>query len=1095
MLDKKSFQKIINNLAKKKSIQDVVNIIHNKGQSSLKMLNGSLKAFVVSEISKQLSSPLIILTETKQSQENWLTDLSLILNDTTIALINNDKSSKVIGDSKISSQIDNLSRTLENSNSVIIAQPEVFELSLPAPEAVIDDYIELMPGQEIEFEELVKKLALGGFERVDYVAGQGDMAVRGGIIDVFPVGWDNPLRIEFWGDEIDSIREFNSISQRSIINHESVKLLCNVYNSHTEDYEGSVFDYFDDSSLIVMDSPESLNIEAEILSKISEYKFLLLNPLGKTDITIKSEPQPGFHGSVKDLTDFLIEYYQQQADIFLTADGNIHLDRLQDIISNHLAGRVEDGDISVDLREKLLESILWADNTAVEGFILHPESVNDKTIINLTEHQIFDRAKSRNSRPKRKGMSLIELNELKRGDYIVHESKGIGQFDGFEQVSMGGTAQDCARIIYSGGDLLYVNLNYIHKLQKYKAQDGVQPKLTKLGSSEWARKKARTKKKLKDIARDLIKLYAKRKSTVGFTYPQDNVWQKEFEASFIYEDTPDQVQSTDEVKKDMQSESPMDRLVCGDVGFGKTEIALRAAFKAVQSGRQVAVLVPTTILAQQHYMTFKDRFHKYPIFIEALSRFKTKKQQTEILEALKSGRCDIIIGTHRILSKDIGFKDLGLLIIDEEHRFGVSAKEKLRKMKVNVDTLTLTATPIPRTLNFSLMGARDLSIIETPPRNRIPVVTELIEWDQEIIVEAIEKEIKRGGQVFFVNDKVEDIEKITSNLKMLLPHYRFGIAHGQMKSKELEKVMEKFMQKKFDVLVTTKIIESGLDIPSANTMLINRSQNFGLAELYQLRGRVGRTNIQAYCYLIIPPAYKLPTRAIRRLQAIEEFTDLGSGLKLSMRDLEIRGAGNLLGAEQSGFIIDIGFDMFHKILDEAVTELRYEEFNDIFPESREEIRSAFENDEIVIEIGEEALFPPDYISNDTDRFYFYNKLLKTRNYKELEEITNEIKDRYGKLPPQADNLIYTVKLRMNAIFTGFTRISLGKGKFTAEFPPQNNEKYYQEAFPHVVEYIQTIDNAELKQTPKKLFLKLPINNKDEAAEIIWKIKKTIDEII
>ncbi|MFP4370165.1 MAG: transcription-repair coupling factor, partial [Candidatus Kapaibacterium sp.] len=727
----------------------------------------------------------------------------------------------------------------------------------------------------------------------------------------------------------------------------------------------------------------------------------------------------------------------------------------------------------------------WAESSPSGGFILR-----DAGISVFTEHEIFQRRRaSRPASKQDKGITIKELRALRLGDYVVHEDKGIGQFDGFETVKIGGSNQDCVRILFAGGDLLYVSMNYINKIQKYQAQEGAVPKLTKLGSAEWVRKKARAKKRLKDIARELIQLYAKRKMEPGFAFPADNVWQKEFEASFIYEDTPDQAKSTDEVKKDMESATPMDRLVCGDVGFGKTEVAIRAIFKAVQAGKQAAVLVPTTILAQQHYMTFLDRLHKYPVMVDVISRFRTPAQQKQILEKLKSGGIDILIGTHRLLSKDIHFKDLGLLIIDEEHRFGVSAKEKLRELRATVDTLTLTATPIPRTLNFSLMGARDLSIIETPPRNRLPVYTEIIEWNNDKLSDFIQREISRGGQVFFVNDKIEDLEKISMDLKMLMPDVTFGIAHGQMKPTQIESVMQKFIQRKYDVLVTTKIVESGLDIPNANTMIINRANNFGLAELYQLRGRVGRSNQQAYCYLVIPPVAKLSTKSMQRLQAIEEFTDLGSGFQLAMRDMEIRGAGNLLGAEQSGYIIDIGFEMFQKVLDEAVEELHREEFSSIFKEVKKE--PIFENEDVSIELNTDALLPESYIQNETDRFMFYRRLYKVRNNSELEEVTSEIIDRFGKMPEQAKELVFAVKTRIAALDTGFTRVIIKPHLFVAEFPPDSKESFYKKAFPYLVDFINSMDHTRLNQTKTKLYLEVKIPNRDKAVEILWKIKQTL----
>ena len=538
----------------------------------------------------------------------------------------------------------------------------------------------------------------------------------------------------------------------------------------------------------------------------------------------------------------------------------------------------------------------------------------------------------------------------------------------------------------------------------------------------------------------------------------------------------------------------MDRLVCGDVGFGKTEVAIRAAFKTVQSGKQVAVLVPTTILAQQHYMTFRDRLAKYPVIPEVISRFRKKADQTKILQNLEKGGVDILIGTHRMLSKDINFKDLGLLIIDEEQRFGVSSKEKLRSMRAAIDTLTLTATPIPRTLNFSLMGARDLSIITTPPRNRIPVQTEVMEWNEEFITEVINKEIERKGQVFFVSDKVKDIEKIRDDLQELMPHVRFAVAHGQMKASQLESVMQKFIKRKYDVLISTKIVESGLDIPNANTMIINRAQMFGLAELYQLRGRVGRANKQAYCYLLIPPFNKLNENALQRLQAIEEFTDLGSGFQLALRDLEIRGAGDMLGPEQSGYINEMGFELYQKILDEAVGELRSEEFSELFAEGELPRAKMLQNEDIAIELGTDALLPKDYVKNEADRFSFYKRLYNSSNNAELQEIVEELTDRFGKLPRQAQELVFAVKVRIAALYTGFIRIMLRKGRILCELPPKENAEYYAKAFPVIAEYMNDMPGSKLKQAGPRLLLTIPVESRDDSVAALWKIKKTLEII-
>jgi transcription-repair coupling factor (superfamily II helicase) len=828
-------------------------------------------------------------------------------------------------------------------------------------------------------------------------------------------------------------------------------------------------------------------------------------------ITVNCTPQPQMQSSVQKFSNELNKNLKLGMNVFVAADGSIHLNRIKDLVDATLNDDLDTVEnetnsknnltATVDI-EKLkfdIDDVVWLDSALSSGFYML-----ENRIAYFVENEVF--ARTRNSKTNNiktaQSITLRELKQLQIGDLIVHEDKGVGKFDGFQSIQIGGSHQDCLRMIFADDDVLYVHLNYIHKVQKYSATEGVLPRLSKLGSAEWLRKKERTKRKLKDIARDLITLYAKRKMQKGFAFPQDTNWQKEFEASFIYEDTTDQAKTTNDVKQDMEAETPMDRLVCGDVGFGKTEIAIRAAFKAANAGKQTAVLVPTTILAQQHYFSFTERINRYPVTVDVLSRFRSPADQKKIIENVKENKVDILIGTHRILSKDIEFKNLGLLIVDEEHRFGVGAKEKLRQLKANVDTLTLTATPIPRTLNFSLMGARDLSQMETPPRNRLPVETEINEWNIDYVSKIIVDEIKRGGQVFVVNDKIVGLDKMLIDLQMSLPSVRFAEIHGQMQPSKIEDIMQKFIEKKFDVLLSTKIIESGIDIPNANTIIINNSQNFGLAELYQLRGRVGRSNIQAYCYLLIPNYSHLPTKALRRLLAIEEFSDLGSGLQLAMRDLEIRGSGDLLGAEQSGFISEIGFELYQKVLEEAVGELKREEFSDIFNENKIEMPK-FDNDEINIETDFDAYFPPEYLADDTERFNYYKQLFEVKSNSELKLLVNEIEDRFGKLPAQALELIFVVRLRISALNTGFTRIQLNRNEIILEFPTQDNSEYYDKVFPIVLETLQLFDDMQLTQIKNRLTLRKHLGSlnedensttaqRNEALDFLWKLKKTIE---
>ncbi len=1089
---------LLKNIAETKFTRESLALIESGKSHSIKTLHGSLFSVYEAAVYKSSGKPVFIICPDKTSAKDRYHDLNGLLEFNNCSLlIEPHRSVKSYGsdDNHYSWLIDGLEAILETNDPIIISTTDIFNVSLPKPESIMQNRIVLEKGSSVDFEKFRTELALNGFEKNDYVSEQGQFAVRGGIIDVFPTGLDNPVRIEFWGDEVESIREFSPGSQRSIRDFDKISFVAKIFHAANTEGVSSIFEYIESDILFFIENPDEIfsdnSIEEDIFENINaNYLNITINRLGTAEVNVKSQPQPNFNTSVKELTSALYQYAVSFKELSLFAEGKIHLERFRDIVENNIREfdpEQFNGNAGFADKKRVESLVSYHNNSPASGFFLPGEG-----IAWLTEHQVFGRIRFQDSKRKKgTGISLSELKKLSIGDLVVHDDKGIGKFEGLETVKIGGSNQDCVKITYAGGDILYVHLNYIHKIQKYSATEGSLPQLSKLGTSEWSRKKARTKKKLKDIARELIKLYAERRIQPGYVFPADTVWQKEFEASFIYEDTPDQSKSTAEVKQDMESETPMDRLVCGDVGFGKTEVAIRAAFKAVEAGKQVAVLVPTTILAEQHYMTFRDRLQRYPMLIECLSRFKSRKNQNEIIEKVKTASIDILIGTHRILSNDLEFKNLGLLIIDEEQRFGVAAKEKLRQMRVSVDTLTLTATPIPRTLNFSLMGARDLSVIETPPRNRLPVYTEIIHWNQEQIVKAIEKELDRNGQVFFVSDKVMDLEKIAMDLKMLLPNIRFGVAHGQMQTKELEKVMEKFISRKLDVLVTTKIVESGLDIPNANTMLINRANNFGLAELYQLRGRVGRTNKQAFCYLIIPETRGVGHKALQRLQAIEEFTDLGSGFQLALRDMEIRGAGNLLGPEQSGYIYDLGFELYQKILDETVRELKVQEFSELFKE-KEDGKQQFDNEEIAIEMSEDALLPSDYVKTDTDRYYYYKRLYEVRDLAQLDFISDELKDKYGKLPVEAQNLIFAVKIRMAAIPTGFERLILKQNKLLIELPPDTNETFYNHAFPAVMEFVNDQPGTNVMQRNKKILIEVSLHSRDDVFEFLWKVKRNLE---
>lgn len=1056
----------------KKSI-DELNDIH------LKSIQGSLKSFFINYLTNLNYLNLLILVNDIEDSIEFINDLETLEVEIPVFNLFEILKHENIDENNINHILLNLvSKINQSQPSIIILNSDMLEFNVISPNNFNETNIKLEINQRYNFNDLVKNLNDLNFQRVDYVSNIGEFSIRGGIVDIFPISNNNPFRIEFWGDDIESIREFDTISQRSIKSLNSIDILTRKIEN--KNITTKLIDIISKDYLFIFQDSQFYNSDLNYDIKNTKIVF---NSLESSNFNIKSKNHISFNFSVKDLSSFILEN-KDLYQFYYTAESKNHIERLYNILQSNL--EIEN-EFTEDEAFELLNKFNWIPKFLSEGFIL-----ND--IYVYAEHQIFNRNKKTSINSKKKSKILLqELTSLKNGDYIVHEDKGIAKFQGFRNITIGDSTQDCIQLEFEGGDLLYVNMNYINKIQRYSAQEGIVPKISKLGSNDWDRKKLRHKKKIKEIARELINLYAQRKMQPGFAFEKDSIWQKEFEASFIYDDTIDQINATEDIKKDMESSMPMDRLLCGDVGFGKTEIAIRAAFKAVQSGKQVAILVPTTILAHQHFMSFSDRLNRYPVKIEVLSRFVSKSKQNDIVQNLMLGKVDILIGTHRILSKDIEFKNLGLLVIDEEQRFGVAAKEKLRHLKVSIDTLTLTATPIPRTLNFSLLGARDLSIMETPPKNRLPVDTEIIEWDDEKIVSIIEYEIKRGGQVFFVNDKIQDLELIMYELKKLLPKNKFALAHGQLQSKDLESIMQKFISGEIDVLCTTKIVESGLDIPNANTMIINKAQNFGLAELYQLRGRVGRSGTQAHCYLVIPSNYKLNQTSLKRLQAIEEFTDLGSGFQIALRDMEIRGAGNLLGSEQSGAIYDIGFELYQKVLDEAVNELKNEEFKELFNLEDNKLNEIY-NYDVSIDFNEDCLIPEDYIHSDTERFELYQKLYKFDSNKQIIDVQNELKDKYGNLPKEFINLLYIIKVRIQAVKLGIDKIIIKNNYFILELPKSENELFYKLIFPVLLDYLQTLNNSQLLQNKNKLSIKVPINSKESIIEILWKLNKTIEEV-
>ena len=953
--------------------------------------------------------------------------------------------------------------------TIIVTYPEALSEKVITRKVMNKNTFKISVGENISMDKLTDSLVNLNFEHADFVVEPGQFTIRGGIVDVFSFSNDYPYRIEFFGDEIDSIRSFNPIDQLSIEKLKDIILIPNLQDYNIKQERESIFQYLKNKSVIWIEEENSLEEKInneydkavnifnekddleeepdsiftrgeEIISQLEQLKTItfgnFIDKKERSSISFNTTPQPAFNKNfdilLKDINTLKSEGYE----IFCFSESKKQLERIQSIL-NDIQHLDEDN-----------SNFTPVNHSIQSGFI-----DRDLKICCYTDHQIFERYhrfRLREGFASSQALTIKELYDLKPGDYVTHINYGIGRFDGLEIIDNNGKQQEAIRLIYQNGDLLYVSIHSLHRISKYCSKDGSQPTLSKLGSNSWNKLKEKTKSRVKDIARELIKLYAERKNSKGFQYMPDTYLQTELEASFMYEDTADQLKATVDVKRDMESETPMDRLICGDVGFGKTEIAIRAAFKAVCDSKQVAVLVPTTVLALQHYQTFSKRLKGFPVNIDYINRFKTAKEQKKTLEDLKNGRIDIIIGTHSIIGKNVSFKDLGLLIIDEEQKFGVSAKEKLKQFQTNVDTLTLTATPIPRTLQFSMMGARDMSIIRTAPPNRQPVETELHTFNPEIIRDAIQYELARDGQVFFVHNRVQNIQNVCDMITSYVPGVRVGVAHGQMEGSKLEQIMLDFIDEKYDVLLSTTIIEAGLDIPNANTIIINEAQNFGLSDLHQLRGRVGRSNKKAFCYLLAPPLSTLSDESQKRLRAIEDFSDLGSGFNIALRDLDIRGAGNLLGAEQSGFINDIGFETYHKILDEAILELKETEFKDIF---ENELKDKKFVSECVFESDLEILIPNEYVESSAERISLYTELDHIQNEEGLVRFTNNLTDRFGQIPHQTEDLLNTMRLRWLARDLGFEKITLKHKIMTAYLVSNQESEYYQtDTFMKIIRY-------------------------------------------
>ncbi len=995
---------------------------------------------------------------------------------------------------------------------LIVSYPEALCEKVVNKRSLKKHTILLEKGKEIDIDSFFMELIEFEFEKEDFVYEAGQFAMRGGIIDVFSYANELPYRIELFGNEIESIRTFDPDSQLSIDYEKSISIIPNLQTKFVNETKQSFLNFLPNNTKIwfkdvqlTLDIIHKYHKNAresfdEILRKNNNTQVILnpeklfetsvsfLGDLDKHDIiefgnkfyfkpatefTFNSEPQASFNKNFELIAENLIFNQQKQNRIVIAADSFTQIERLTSIFEES-DPELKFESLNISLRN---------------GFIDH-----DNNIVCYTDHQLFERYhkyKSGKKYSKSKALTLNELKSLQTGDYVTHIDHGVGRFVGLDKIQVNGNLQEALRLVYRDDDLLYVSIYSLHKISKYSGKEGAPPTMSKLGSPEWENKKKRVRKKVKDIAKDLIALYAKRKAAPGFAFSQDNYMQAELESSFIFEDTPDQAATTLDVKKDMQIAHPMDRLVCGDVGFGKTEIAIRAAFKAILDGKQVAVLVPTTILAMQHDRTFKDRFQNFPVTIEYINRFKSSKDTKQILKNTIDGKVDILIGTHRIVNKDVTFKDLGLLIIDEEQKFGVGVKEKLKKFRINVDVLTLTATPIPRTLHFSLMGARDLSVIATPPPNRQPVTTEIHTFSESIIRDAISFELRRGGQVFFVHNRIKDIEQVANIIMKLVPDAKVVVGHGQMEGKKLESVMMKFIGGLADVLISTNIIESGLDIPNANTIIINHAHMFGLSDLHQMRGRVGRSNKKAFCYLLSAPTIGLSSEARKRLKTLEEFSHLGDGFKVAMRDLDIRGAGNMLGAEQSGFINDIGFDTYHKILDEAVQDLKENEFKELFQTNIIDAETILSTD-CVIDTDFELLIPDEYISNISERLRIYNELDNLNDEEKLREFINSVIDRFGVLPDSVKDLVKIVRLRWDAEKLGFEKLTIKNETLKAFLLSSDNEQYYNSPiFSGILKFVQQYPRlCKIKEGKNRVILLVEnVESIDKATELLKEILK------
>ncbi len=1064
---------------------------------TLNNLRGSAFSFFTNSIFKELNYNHVFILDDKESAAYFHNDFEMLSQALDVCLFPDSyKKCGHIGELN-NSHVMLRAETLMKFNvpaahkKVLITYPEAICEKVINTNTFSKNTIFIKQNEKLNIAFLTEFLIEMGFKKVDFVYEPGEFAIRGGIIDIYSFGNENPYRVELFDDEVETIRIFNPETQLSERKLLQVTIIPNIETHFDTKEKTSLFDFLPQNTLIwIHDAELILEKTQKMLKPIFEQKEIKILDTNEQDITIKEDDfisneklihdlknrqliefgafvqnryakdilnitsvvnidfntleQPSFNRNFELLIKDLQEKKESLYNIFIFSENTKQLERLHDIF------------------EELNAQILFTPipNSIAKGFI-----DNDLKIICYTDHEIFQRYhkyKIKQAYSQGKALTLKALKDLMPGDFVAHINHGVGRFSGLQKIEINGVVQEAVRIIYKDNDVLYVNINSLHKITRYTGKEGSAPKVHKLGSGAWEKTKLKTQKHIREIAGDLIKLYAKRKASKGFAHSPDSYLQTELEVSFMYEDTPDQYKATLDVKKDMEKDAPMDRLVCGDVGFGKTEVAIRAAFKSVADGKQVAILVPTTILAYQHYQNFKERLKEFPCTVDYLNRFKSSKEKKATLHSLRDGKIDIIIGTHALLGKDVVFKDLGLLVVDEEQKFGVAAKEKIRSIKTNVDTLTLTATPIPRTLQFSLMGARDLSVINTPPPNRQPVHTEVSIFNDELIRDAIYYEFERGGQVFFIHNRVQGLLDMKNYIQNLCPDIRIAMAHGQMEGNELEEIILDFMAQEYDVLVCTNIVESGVDIPNANTIIVNNAHQFGLSDLHQLRGRVGRSNKKAFCYLLAPPISVLPPDSKKRLQTIEQYNELGSGFSIAMRDLDIRGAGNLLGGEQSGFITDIGFEMYQKILNQTIRELKHTEFKEVFKEDILE-KEDFVSD-CTIDTDLELLIPDSYVENIPERLSLYTQLDHCENEEELQAFISALHDRFGPLPVQVQHLIEALRTRWVAEELGFEKLILKNKQLRLYFLSNPSSPYFEsDLFKKILDVIQyNLKNARLK---------------------------------